>query len=73
MKKYAKLVNETTKECQVGLGTNTTFYKSIGMTEQEVEQGYDGNWYLEGYAPSQSLENLKAEKLFNGGNNGTNY
>ena len=51
MKKYAKVTNEETKACEVGLGTNSKFYQSIGMTEQEVEQAYDGNWYLSGYAP----------------------
>lgn len=51
MKKYAKVVNEETKLCEVGLGTNSNFYQSIGMTEMEVEQAYDGNWYLSGYAP----------------------
>ena len=51
MKKYAKVINEETKACEVGLWTNSAFYQSIGMTEQDVEQAYDGNWYLEGYAP----------------------
>ena len=53
MKKYAKVVNEETKLCEVGLGTNISYYESIGMTEQEVEQDYAGNWYLAGYAPSK--------------------
>lgn len=100
MLKYAKIVNEQTKECNVGLGnpdnvfeeriipekshkevipaeydnegnlikeeeivvvvdeeehteiiTVGDWYKSIGMTEQEVEQAYNGSWYLLGYAP----------------------
>lgn len=51
MLKYAKVVNEETKLCEVGLGTNTDFYKSIGMTEMEVEQAYDGSWYVEGFSP----------------------
>ena len=51
MKKYAKVINEETKACEVGLGTNSAFYKSIGMTEMDVEQAYDGSWYLAGYAP----------------------
>lgn len=51
MKKYAKVINEETKACEVGLGTNSKFYQSIGMTEMEVEQAYDGSWYLAGYAP----------------------
>ena len=51
MRKYAKVINEETKLCEVGLGTNSAFYKSIGMTEMEVEQAYNGNWYVEGFAP----------------------
>ena len=53
MKKYAKVVNEETKLCEVGVGTNTSFYASIGMTEMEVEQAYDGSWYVKGYAPAK--------------------
>lgn len=59
MKKYAKIVNEETKLCEVGLGTNFEFYKSIGMIEQEVELGYDEKWYLKGYAPTPSKEILQ--------------
>ena len=53
MKKYAKVVNEETKLCEVGVGTNASFYASIGMTEMEVEQAYNGAWYVKGYAPSK--------------------
>ena len=70
MKKYAKVENEQTKVCSVGLGTNAKFYESIGMTEMEVEQGYDGSWYVQGYAPmkpqelvvQEALEQAKAER-----------
>ena len=50
---YAIIINEETKQVSVGTGTNTTFYQSIGMSEMEVEQGYDGQWYLKGYAPEK--------------------
>lgn len=53
MIKYAKVVNEKTKVCEVGLGTNTAFYESLGMVEMDVEKGYDGNWYLVGFAPEK--------------------
>jgi hypothetical protein len=53
MKKYAKIVNEETKECQVGTGTNVKFYQSIGMVEMDVEQAYNGQWYVAGYAPEK--------------------
>lgn len=56
MLKYAKVVNNETKLCEVGMGTNADFYQSIGMTEQEVEQSFDGSWYIKGYAPKQSIE-----------------
>ena len=61
MKKYARIVNEETKACEVGLGTNTAFYQSIGMSEMEVEQAYDGQWYLKGYAPEKPTEQKEAE------------
>ena len=117
MLKYAKIINEETKQCEVGLGDPTAifdevekvrtrqeteqqeqvvpaeydeqgnlvkeetteivdvpidksetfietmtvgeWYESIGMTEQDVEQAYNGDWYLKGYAPVQPLDELK--------------
>lgn len=61
MKKYAKVINEETKACEVGLGTNAKFYQSIGMVEMDVEQAYDGSWYLQGFAPEKSIETMQAE------------
>ena len=51
MLKYAKIINEETKQCDVGFGTNYLYYSSIGMTEMKVEQAYNGQWYVKGYAP----------------------
>ena len=63
MIKYAKVINEEKKLCQVGLGTNTEFYIKIGMTKQDVEQcEWDGNWYLSGYVPEKP-EPTKDEKI----------
>lgn len=61
---YAKIINQETKQCEVGFGTNTEFYRSIGMTEMEVEQAYNGEWYLQGYCPSKP-ELTYAEKRQN--------
>ena len=61
MKKYAKVINEETKACEVGLGTNREFYQSIGMTEMDVEQAYDGSWYLRGFAPEKPVEKMQEE------------
>lgn len=60
MIKYAKVINQETKECQVGLGSNVKFYQSLGMTEQDVEKAHTGVWYLTGYAPKESEEEKKA-------------
>ena len=60
---YCKYDNETKKCLEVGIGTNTEFYKSIGMTDEEVEQAYDGSYWLKGYAPTKPLSELKSEKL----------
>ena len=62
MKKYARITNEQTKCCEVGLGNNEKFYQSIGMELCEVEQSYNGSWYLKGYAPLQPLEEIKELK-----------
>ena len=51
MLKYAKIIDDVTKKCNVGLGTDIAYYESIGMTPQDVEQAYNGDWYIAGYAP----------------------
>lgn len=63
MLKYAKIIDEQTKKCDVGTETNIDFYKSIGMTEFEVEQAWDGSWYIEGYAPEKPEEIIKKERI----------
>lgn len=51
MIKYAQIINDETKECAVGEGTDTEYYQSIGMTEMDVEQDCFGGWFLKGYVP----------------------
>ena len=63
MKKYAKIINEKTKQCEVGIGTNTKFYRSIGMIEMEVEQAYNGNYYIKGYCPKKPQEIINQERI----------
>ena len=57
--KYAKIIDESTKLCDVGLGTNVNLYKSLGMVPQDVEEAYNGNWYLAGYAPAKPQPTLE--------------
>ena len=61
MIKYAKIVNEETGLVEIGLGTNSAFYQSIGMVEMEVEQAYNGSWYVKGYAPAKPKPTLEEQ------------
>jgi len=47
MIKYAKIINEETGLCEVGIGSNSNFYESIGMSRVDVAQSdINGQWYL---------------------------
>lgn len=60
---YCIIDQKTKKAIQVGTGSNISFYKSIGMTDEEVEQAYNGNYYLKGYAPTKSTNEQQLEQL----------
>lgn len=63
MIKYAQLINEETGLCTVGIGTNTEFYKSIGMVELDVQQSdIDNAWYLAEKCPMKSDEEKAKEE-----------
>ena len=62
MEVFARVIDEKSKKCEIGLGSDKDFYQSIGMIEMEVEQACDGCWYLLGYAPERPLEELKEAK-----------
>lgn len=53
MKKYAKIIDNKTKEVQIGVGCPDEYYIEIGMTLMDVEQAYNGAWYVLGYAPAK--------------------
>ena len=61
MIKYATVVDQATKRCNVGIGNDSAFYTRIGMKPMDVEQGYDGQWYLKGYAPEKPQETKEQE------------
>ena len=50
-RKWAKVINEDTKEVCLGVGKNPDYYSLIGMEEMEVEQAFNNRWYLKGYCP----------------------
>lgn len=59
-----KMLNPDTKEVLVAIGDNTLLFDSMGyILSGEVEQSYNGRYYLVGYAPhSPTTGELK--KLF---------
>lgn len=63
MRYYAKIENAETKTVSIGTGNNAAFYQSIGMEVMDVEQGYDGQWYVAGHAPKQPIEELRTAAL----------
>ena len=63
MIKYAKVINEETGLCEVGLSTNAEFYKSIGMIELDVQlSDVDNKWYLSEKCPMKSDEQKVQEE-----------
>lgn len=62
MIKYAQIIDDEIKKVSVGIGTDVDYYKSIGMIEMEVEEAYDGQWYLKGYAPKPTQDELDGQE-----------
>lgn len=64
MIKFARINNPTKHTCDVALGNSSAadVYKSMGMTEMDVEQSdIDGQWYEAGYAPMKSKKQKETE------------
>ena len=61
-RKYAKVINNRTHEVQVGVGCPDEYYVEIGMEIMNVEQAYDGKWYVAGYAPVQPEPTVDEKK-----------
>ena len=63
MIKYAKIINNETGLCEVGLGTNELFYQSIGMKPLDVQQSdIDNEWYLAEKCPMKTDEQKEQEE-----------
>ena len=63
MIKYAKITNEQTGLCEVGIGTNAEFYQAIGMTELDVQQSdIDNAWYLAEKCPMKTDKQKEKEE-----------
>lgn len=61
---YAKVIDENTKQCEIGVGTNDTFYRKIGMKKLDVKQcSWNGKWYLTGHVPQEPEEMVKQKRI----------
>ena len=50
-KKWARIINEETKLCEVGIGSDNEYYRQQGYRYIDVEPATNGTWYVKGYAP----------------------
>lgn len=57
--RYAKIINEDTKEVLLGAGCDDEYYEHIGMTKMEVEMAYNYHWYVAGFAPEPTVDEKK--------------
>ena len=60
---YAQIVDKQTKLVVVGTGTDSAYYKSIGMVPMDVEQAYNGAWYVKGYAPAKPEPSIEEQVI----------
>ena len=56
---FAKIINQETKEVQIVSGEK--LIKLYGATEMEVEQAYNGAWYVKGYAPTAPMPTIEEQ------------
>ena len=61
MRLLAKISNEETKQVDVADLRQKDHFEKIGFFEMEVEQAYDGSWYIKGYAPEKPTEQKETE------------
>ena len=64
LKKYAKVIDEVSMRVDVRLGNDSEYYRNLGYTLQEVEEGVDGLFYLQGYAPRLKPDDYKQRRIY---------
>lgn len=62
---FAYFLDEATKRVAVFTSSNPSqkLIEATGAEQMDVEQGYDGNWYVMGYAPKQPISELRTAAL----------
>lgn len=62
-KMWATVIDSKTKKCKVGLGTDETLYKKMGMKLMDVEQSINGEYYVKGFAPTDNYIPYKVKRI----------
>ena len=60
---YVIYDKQTKAVTQYAVGTDAEYFKSLGMTDEEVEKDYKGQLWLKGYAPSKPQEEIDLENI----------
>jgi len=63
VKRWAKVIDDVKKLCEVGLGDDSAYYRSIGYEKIEVAEGSDGRWYVKGYEPGNAIPSAKQKRI----------
>lgn len=62
MLKYAKIINEQTKDVEIGIGCSDNYHIKNGMTIMDAKQSYNSKWYIkcfESEKPKPTIEEMK--------------
>jgi recombinational DNA repair protein RecR len=60
---WARIIDDITKRCEVGLGNNEKLYVSKNMSLMDVEKAYNGIYYIMGYAPTSSTNTIREKEI----------
>ena len=63
MLKWVKIKEGSNKVLALSEGTNGNFLKKLGFVERDVEESEKGGWWLKGFAPKFTEEELAAKEL----------
>lgn len=63
MLKWVKIKEGTNKVLALSEGANINFLKKLGFVERDVEESEKGGWWLKGFAPKFTEEELAAKEL----------
>ena len=61
--KLCKVIDEQTQQVVIANEMQENIFKKEGFQYKDVEQAYNGEWYLSGYAPAKPQSLINQEKI----------